>query len=288
MTPLRVSVCICTRNRPDDLRRALDSISRSTTAVAEVIVSDDSTEGYTREVVTTEYPDVVWQQGPRRGLGPNRNAAVASAAGTHVLFLDDDAELGPTFIAACASRLDQISADVRATMVVSGVERHPDGHLVAAHEQDYLGFQRRPYHSTEGLRTVVINSTLFPRAVFDQHRFDEQLVYGYDEVDLCSRVVHSGFQILHDDSAVNLHRPSAVNRGFYRPHVEASRLYVTAKRRGLTERKHLAASVYLAVAAVHLAGSSLRAGGRLRPRDVPSTILRALIMLSRHIGGRRR
>lgn len=287
MMRLHVSVCVCTRNRPNDLRRALDSISGSTMPVIEVIVSDDSTDDRARDLVAAEYPHVLWQRGPRRGLGPNRNAALAASIGTHVLFLDDDAELGSNFLATCTAKLDGVPVNMRERTVVSGVERHPDGLLVVAHEQDYLGFQRRPYRSTEGLRTVVINSALFPRAVFEQHQFDEQLIYGYDEVDLCSRIVHSGFHILHYGDAVNLHRPSTVNRSFYKPHVESSRLYVTAKRRGLTERKRFAAALYLGVAIAHLTASSLRKGGRLRTRDVPSTVLRALIMLTRHVRGSR-
>lgn len=287
MTPPRVSVCICTRNRPDDLRRALDSIRRSSVPVSQIVVSDDSTDQRTHDLVTTKYPTVVWQQGPRRGLGPNRNAAVATATGTHVVFIDDDAELGAEFIATCVARLDALAPAARAHAVVSGVEQHPDGHLVVAHEQDYLGFQRRPYDRAEAMRTVVINSTLFPLAIFEHHLFDEQLIYGYDEVDLCSRIVQSGFEILHDDEAVNLHRPSTVNRGFYKPHVESSRLYVTAKRRGVTEHKRFAAALYLGVAVVHLAASSLKRGARVRTRDVPGTVLRAIRMLRRHLGNGR-
>ena len=40
---LNISVCICTRNRPDDLSKALKSVERSTYPAFEVIVSDDST-----------------------------------------------------------------------------------------------------------------------------------------------------------------------------------------------------------------------------------------------------
>ncbi len=280
---LRVSVCICTRNRPSDLRQALESITKSSVEVTEVIVSDDSTNESTRELVTADYPAVVWQQGPQRGLGPNRNAALASATGTHALFIDDDAELGPQFIAACEQRLAAIPAHSRSHTIISGVERHPDGRTVVAHEQDYLGFQRRPYRSGESLHTVVINSTLFPISLFKKHRFDEQLVYGYDEVDLASRAVADGFSIVHEIGAVNMHRPSAVNRDFYRPHIESSRLYVTCKRRAVTERRVLAAAAYAVVAVVHLAAVATSPGARVRLRDVPATVLRAVQMLGRHL-----
>jgi glycosyltransferase involved in cell wall biosynthesis len=285
--PIRVSVCICTRNRPQDLRCALESVARSTTAVAEVIVSDDSTDDQARQLVETEYPNVRWQRGPRRGLGPNRNAAIVSATGSHVLFLDDDAQLGEQFISTCAAAIELHAPPTRERIIVTGVECQPDGRRVSAHEQDYLGFQRVAYTSRDQIHTVVINSTLFPRELFEQHDFDEQLVYGYDEVDLASRAVAAGFRIQHEEQAVNLHSPSDVNRSYYRPHVESSRLYVTAKRRGVTEGKPFAAATYLTLAVAHLAASSLRPGARLRPRDLPLTAFRALRMLARHVRAQR-
>jgi hypothetical protein len=163
------------------------------------------------------------------------------------------------------------------------VEVHPDGRRVVAHEQDFLGFQHRAYEAGGPISTVVINSALFPRTVFNEHRFDEELIYGYDEVDLTSRAVWDGYSILHEESAVNLHRPSAVNRDYYYPYIESSRIYVTTKRRGITEGRPLAAAAYLVIATVHLATASRRSG-RVRLREVPATVVRAGRMLRRHQG----
>lgn len=45
----KVSICICTMNRPTDLRRCLESIKRSGMRPYEVIVSDDSSEELTNK-----------------------------------------------------------------------------------------------------------------------------------------------------------------------------------------------------------------------------------------------
>ena len=96
---MNVTVCIPTRNRPEDLAECLDSIAASNVPVAEVVVSDDSTDDRTRELVAARYPHVKYVFGPRRGLGPNRNSAISAASGDWILFLDDDARLGPGFLA---------------------------------------------------------------------------------------------------------------------------------------------------------------------------------------------
>lgn len=253
--------------------------------VEQVVVSDDSTDDRSRDVIRADYPGVEWLRGPRRGLGPNRNMALTAARGTHVLFLDDDAELGTGFLDRCAARLSFIAPTERPRTILTGVELHPDGRRVIAHEQDFLGFQHRAYQAEAQIRTVVINSALFPRTIFDEHRFDDQLIYGYDEVDLTSRAVRAGYSILHEEDAVNLHRPSTVNREYYHPYIESSRMYVTTKRRGMTEGRRLAAAGYLIVATVHLAVASRR-GGRVTLREVPATVVRAARMLRTHHGAR--
>lgn len=278
-----VSVVVCTRNRPVQLAECLASLRRSSFPVAEVIVSDDGSGPGTRDVLDHCDELTTWTQGPRRGLGPNRNHALTLVTGTHVLFLDDDATLGQEFLAAAIRRLRVAGAPFDKT-IVTGVELRPDGHRVVAHEQDFLGYQHRPYRNGEQLKTVVINSALFPRDLFSTIAFDEQLVYGYDEVDLTSRAVKLGYSIVSADDAVNGHDPSEINRDYYRPRVDAARLYVTAKRRWVTERSPLRASAFLSVAVAHL---FLHAVGRRRqaPRRTPAgrVALEALTMLRRHL-----
>ena len=57
-------------------------------------------------MVAREFPAVRLVPGPRRGLGPNRNRALTAATGDRLLFLDDDAELAPDFVAAVRACLE--------------------------------------------------------------------------------------------------------------------------------------------------------------------------------------
>jgi len=256
MEQFQVSVCICTRNRPDDLRKALESVSRSVYPVHEIIVSDDSTDELTRELVEFQFPSVRYLSGPRRGLCANRNHALKAVTGTHVLFIDDDVVLDPHFLARIYDCW-LANPSPRHKVIITGLELR-NGHLIYPHDQDFLGYQVRPYQQREMVKTVVINSTVFPMTLFQEMCFDEQLVYGYDEVDLTTRAVARNYRIILCERAVNCHYPSPVNRDLYRPYIEASRLYVTYKRYVYSEGKRIKGWMFLVIAGLHNLFHSLK------------------------------
>ncbi|HAJ60775.1 MAG TPA: glycosyltransferase family 2 protein, partial [Cyanobacteria bacterium UBA8543] len=248
-----LSVCICTRNRPEELKKALNSLECSSYPVYEVIVSDDSTNQETQTLIAAHFPKAKYLPGPRRGLGANRNNALKAVTGSHVLFIDDDVVLGEQFLEKTFEQLEfclsQENQDI-SKIIVTGIENQ-NGELVFPHEQDFLGFQKVDYGQDDFIKTVVINSAVFPSLLFKEVLFDEKLVYGCDEVDFTTRAVQAGYKIVLCSSAVNFHFPSTINRDFYKPYHAASRLYVTFKRYFSTEKKRLKALAYLCIASVH-------------------------------------
>jgi GT2 family glycosyltransferase len=268
----RVTVCICTRNRPEELARCLQSVRASVRMVNETVVSDDSTDERTRDMILGHYPWVRYVEGPRRGLGANRNCALSASNGDYLLFLDDDACLGPAFLDRCS---DALAASEQRASIVSGRENNR-GVVVQAHDQSFLGFQHVPYRRGDRLRTIVINATLFPRQLFSTTRFDDQLVYGYDEVDIALKAVSCGYTIVQCDEAINEHYPSEINRDFYRPHTEASRIYVTLQRYMIHERRPLKAALYLVCASAHCVAAALKRRGPRGLRDAWHSITVAL------------
>jgi GT2 family glycosyltransferase len=259
---LRPSICICTRNRPEDLRRALASIAASSPPAHQIVVADDSDGDATEALVAANEIAITYVRGPRTGLGGNRNAAIGAAEGNFLLFLDDDALLGEEFLAKMERRLGAVPPDRRGRTILAGTEINR-GHTVVPNEQGMLGFQSRPYRTGEPLRTVVINATLFPRELFDRVRFDPSLVYGFDEVDFTTQAVAAGFEIVPCFDASNMHLPSELGRGDYSGAATAARLYVTLKRRRWTESSPARAWLGFAVAAAHVELASVR---RLGPR----------------------
>lgn len=283
MKKFRVSICICTRNRPDELRTALASILRSTIPPYQIIVSDDSTDDRTERLLSEGYPHVYYAHGPRMGLCANRNNALRLASGSHVLFLDDDSSLGEHFLAHILRTIEADDRTPRGLLIVSGTIEERDGRLVLPHDQSFLGFQNRPYRPGEPYCTVVLGSTVFPRELFQTLRFDEQLVYGYDEVDLATRATRIGFRILLCPNAVNYHFPSSVNREYYAPYIDASRLYVTVKRYYFTEGRRLKGLACLFVGLLHATAYQLKTGGLPGLRNSRRTVFLVAGYLSRYL-----
>lgn len=249
------SICICTRNRREELIRAIESIVSSGRTDYELIVSDDSTTDETRAMMAQRYPRLQYLAGPRRGLSANRNNIIDHARGKYLLFMDDDACLAPDFLPLMREAI----ADAPPDTIVTGNEIN-NGSAIVPHDQVFLGYQNRPYESAV-LNTIVINSTVFPMSLFRKIRFDENIVYGYEEVDIAIRARVRGYNIIHLPNAANFHYPSSTNRNYYMPYIEANRIYVTFKRYRYCERHPCKAFVFLIIAAVRLIAANLKGGG---------------------------
>jgi GT2 family glycosyltransferase len=258
---LKISVCICTRNRPEDLAKALNSVKHSTYPVFETIVSDDSTNELTKILVAADFPDVKYLEGPRQGLGANRNNILKHIAGSHVLFIDDDVVMADNFLEIACDRLAEHALKEPIDRVIfSGIE-NKNGKLVFPGEQCFLGYQNVSYQAGDRIRTVVINSAIFPRKLFEDTLFDEKLVYGNDEVDLTTRATAKGFKIVLYPEAVNFHYPSEINRDYYEPYHDSTRIYVTFKRYFDTENNKLKASLYLPYALLYATARNIKYQG---------------------------
>ncbi len=255
---LNVSVCICTRNRPDDLTKALKSVERSTYPAFETIVSDDSTDERTKELVAALFPNIKFVEGPRRGLGANRNKALSAVAGSHVLFIDDDVILTENFLEMMHARwLKCAESEEIDNVILSGIE-NVNGRLLYPGDQTFIGWQSVEYKQGDTIKSVVINSAIFPVSVFKKVLFDERLVYGNDEIDLTTRAITKGYKIVLFPEAINFHYPSEINRDYYKPYHDASRIYVTFKRYFATENNKGKALFYLPYALLHVAAFRLR------------------------------
>ncbi len=93
--PIRAAVVLATRNRKDELRRALQSCFAQTVPVHVVVRDDGSTDG-SLEMVRAEFPTVdIVRHEHSRGSIPSRNDAVEALRGVPgceiVFSIDDDA-----------------------------------------------------------------------------------------------------------------------------------------------------------------------------------------------------
>ena len=226
-----LAICICTRHRAEDLRRALQSIADSPRLPDQVIVSDDGQDGRTSESVAAEFPFALYQRGPRIGLGANRNACLAVVKTAFVCFIDDDVALPPSFL-PLAYRLCETSGRTSPQPLISGIEfKHitpgQSPVRVEPHNADFWGFQR--LKPSGELKAMVINAGIFPMELFRKAQFDPLLRYGSEEIDMIRHAYSLGYRVQFEPELWVDHYPSPVNRNEYASVVDASRMYTTAK-----------------------------------------------------------
>ena len=101
-----VTVTVCTRNRPTDLERCLDSIEEAVARFpghVEVLVVDNAPpDGCTREVVD-QRPAVRYATEPVPGLDVARNRALAEARTDWIAFVDDDVRVDRDWLLGLAA-----------------------------------------------------------------------------------------------------------------------------------------------------------------------------------------
>ena len=109
--PPRLSVIICTKDRPTELAICLESLARQITQPEEVIVVDASTVA--AESAVNDFRSKV---GPAcsvkllrasPGLTRQRNIGVRAASGSVILFLDDDTALDTDYVKEIAAVYEQ-------------------------------------------------------------------------------------------------------------------------------------------------------------------------------------
>ena len=94
------SVLVCTRDRPEELRRCLAAIARLDPAPDEVLVVDNAPHGdATRQLVASLGDPIRYLHEPFPGLDRARNRGVRAARGEILLCTDDDVEVEPGWAA---------------------------------------------------------------------------------------------------------------------------------------------------------------------------------------------
>jgi len=101
MYDVTVAAVIPTYDRPDDLRRCVESLAAQREPPAEVIVVDDADQ-HTHDAIRPLLPEqtslTITASQAEPGLSAARNRGVELASEPIVLFLDDDVELGEDYL----------------------------------------------------------------------------------------------------------------------------------------------------------------------------------------------
>ena len=127
--PVELSVVICTRDRPELLRRSIAAVAAQTLpgVIETLVVFDRSEPDLTLAVASGHRPVRVLTNEQTPGLPGGRNTGVRHAKGAIVAFCDDDDVWFPT---KAARQLAVLDGSPTAEVAVTGIRVHADGHEV--------------------------------------------------------------------------------------------------------------------------------------------------------------
>lgn len=221
-TRLTATVAICTRERPDDLRRALAAV----TALAgsghrgdgyDLLVIDNAPASDATRRVVQQFPRVRYICEPVRGLNAARNRALREARGEVVAFTDDDAAPEPEWLGSLLKNFgDPRVLCVTGLTLPSELETEAQ-ELFERHCPFARGFRR---HVFDGLRDNPLhvgpvgagaNMALRRNVLARVGPFDERLDAGTaarsgGDHEMFARILTAGYRIAYDPAAVSWHR----------------------------------------------------------------------------------
>jgi glycosyltransferase involved in cell wall biosynthesis len=215
------TVAICTRDRPDDLRRCLQGLQQmqdgAQDARQEVLVVDSASRGPETRSVVESFVGTRYVRLERGGLNVARNAAMQAAGGEIVAFIDDDAVPDAGWLDAHRAAFDH-----PLTMASTGLtlplelesEAQEQFEAVSSFSRGFepRTFDHRNMHPlTAGRAGAGVNMALRRTLVGLVGPFDEALDAGTPthsggESEMLARIIAGGYRIIYTPAALNWHR----------------------------------------------------------------------------------
>jgi glycosyltransferase involved in cell wall biosynthesis len=217
-----VSICVCTRNRPEDLRRCLDSLMvQDYPSYQVVIIDNDPPTSATKDLVAS-YPQVTYVLEPKRGLNFARNRAIQEAKGEIVSYIDDDAVADPRWVSSLAKNF-QLDPRI---MCCTGPNLALEMETEAQELMELRGgighwFEKKVYQLDSPVsKCYPCKSWIFGtgcnmsfrKKIFDLvGSFDEALdagatLPGGGDLDMFYRIIRAGYKIAQDPQVLVWHR----------------------------------------------------------------------------------
>ena len=219
-----VTVAVCTRDRPEDMKRCLEAITQLDYPHLDILAVDNApqTEA-TKELVETHYPHVRYVREPRPGLDWARNKAILAARGEIIAYTDDDVVVDSGWVKG----LVQVFAENPAVMAVTGLvipyELETESQVLF---EKYGGFGRgfeRKWFRAEPIRPVPWQllgagqfgtgaNMAYRRSVFEEiGYFDPALdvgtpTNGAGDLEMFFRVLKAGYALVYEPQAMIRHR----------------------------------------------------------------------------------
>ncbi len=224
------SVLICTYNRPELLRTALDALLRRTDEKPDQVVVVNGGDEHTDQVVA-EFADcpgvaVTLIKTVNKNLAASRNVGIPHCTGAIVAMSDDDAEVFPDWV----TQIKRIHAEHPEAGAVGGA-------IIGASSVDSLisriaDVVTFPLPTTpKTVRTLPGVNVSYKHAVLDQIGPQDEILIRGEDVDFNWRVIKTGATVYYhpDIKVIHHHRPSL--RKLIQQHYMYGRGYYLVRRK---------------------------------------------------------
>jgi GT2 family glycosyltransferase len=211
------TVAVCTRDRPEDLRRTLEAFMRLPDDGQEYLVIDNCPATDATKELIKNYPKVRYVREDVPGSSAARNRALREAKHEFVAFTDDDAAPDPNWLRSLLRNF----RDPR-VMCVTGLVMPLE---LETEAQEWFerysphgrGFERRIFDGAHCNPLIVYpvgvsaSMALRKSSIDCIGLFDEALgagtpAVGGEDSELFARILRSGYRIVYDPRALSWHR----------------------------------------------------------------------------------
>lgn len=227
MESTRLSVGLPTRNRPESLRRTLESLRAQSIQPYEVVVSDDSDDEYVMRVKQiVEEMGCRYLRGPRQGLYANRNNVARACRGTHVRTMDDDHEFPAGHMQKC---IDAVNGDAKSVWIIG--EFLPNtvdvSKVPACPGEINPRFSSSTPADPDRTWAIADGASIYPREIFDRGLFfSEAFKFGAIYLEFGSRLHWLGYRIRFLPNTYIIHHMNSAVRSYMDSEIDlASRCF---------------------------------------------------------------
>ena len=215
---IRVSVIINTLNRADSLARNLEALRRQTYREFEVIVVNGPSTDNTDALLRNYSGDIRIGYCPDTNIGLSRNIGLQIASGDVVAFIDDDAVPAETWIERLALAYRQpLVAGVGGWVFNLSLARMEWRNCTCTRSGDISVNAELPVatYTSPGadpfLYLAGCNMSFRSSVLAEVGPFNEGYSYGYEDVQICRRLVDAGHRIVQLGESAVVYHSAAVN-----------------------------------------------------------------------------
>mgnify|MGYP003288346627 CR=1 FL=1 len=228
---MKLSVLICTYNRPELLTRALEALTKHTEETPDQIVvvngGDERTNRVVEYFMTTNKDGVEIDlvRTVNKNAASNRNAGLPLCRGDIIATTDDDAQVFPSWVRLMKQAHEE---HPEAGAVGGPVIGTPTNSLVAK-VADLITFPAWP--SPQYVRTIPTVNISYKREVVDRVGLMDETLFCGEDVDYNWRVQKVGYKIYFDPQIKVYHEHRPTLKGLLNQHYRYGRGYYLVRRK---------------------------------------------------------